>query len=182
MKRPWITTIRLVVAAATLWLGWGRTAASAPRRGRPNIVFFYDIYPTICELAGIDLPRGLDARSLLPLIQGRRAKVRDYAFTAYRDVQRAVRDDRWKLIRYSRIDKTQLFDLSVDPHEIHDLAAVSEHAAKVKELLEVLAGQQKEYGDACPLVVDHPQPPDWSPPQGKLPGKRARRKGATTAP
>ena len=36
-------------------------------------------------------------------------------FTAYRDVQRSIRDDRWKLIRYPQIDKTQLFDLPGRP-------------------------------------------------------------------
>ncbi|NJN05795.1 MAG: hypothetical protein HC814_04685 [Rhodobacteraceae bacterium] len=33
---------------------------------------------------------------------------------AYRDVQRAWRDDRWKLIRYPQVDVTQLFDIKND--------------------------------------------------------------------
>ena len=47
---------------------------------------------------------------------------------AYRNVQRAVRDDRWKLIRYPQVDKTQLFDLQNDPDELKDLSADPAHA------------------------------------------------------
>jgi arylsulfatase A-like enzyme len=125
--------------------------------------YLYDIYPTICTLAGVAVPAGLDAKSLLPVIQGKQPKVRDYAFTAYRDVQRAVRDDRWKLIRYPHIDKTQLFDLTADPHEMHDLSALPEHAGRILEMMKVLAQQQKLYGDACPLSVANPKKPAWSP-------------------
>jgi arylsulfatase A-like enzyme len=128
-----------------------------------GFIFRYDIYPTICALAGVAVPAGLDAKSLLPVIQGKQPTVRDYAFTAYRDVQRAVRSDRWKLIRYPHIDKTQLFDLTADPHEMRDLSALREHAGRVLEMMKLLAQQQKLYGDACPLTVANPKKPDWSP-------------------
>jgi arylsulfatase A-like enzyme len=127
-----------------------------------SIAYLYDIYPTICELCGIPVPNGLDAKSLAPIFRDKRAKVRDFAFTAYRDVQRSVRNDRWKLIRYPQIDKTQLFDLSADPHEMHDLAAAPKQAAKIKELMGILADQQKLYGDICPLSVEQPKDPAWS--------------------
>ena len=35
--------------------------------------------------------------------------------SGYKQVQRALRDDRWKLIRYPQINRTQLFDLQADP-------------------------------------------------------------------
>jgi arylsulfatase A-like enzyme len=127
-----------------------------------SFAYLYDLYPTICELCGITVPNGLDAKSLVPIIRDPKAKVRDFAFSSYRDVQRSVRDDRWKLIRYPQIDKTQLFDLAADPHEMKDLSAAPEHVAKIKELMEVLAEQQKVYGDDCPLTVEHPKDPSWS--------------------
>ena len=54
-------------------------------------------------------------------------------YTGYRNCQRAVRDDRWKLIRYPLVDKTQLFDLGADPRELNNLADKPEHAAKLAE-------------------------------------------------
>jgi arylsulfatase A-like enzyme len=98
---------------------------------------------------------------------GKAPKVRDYAFTAYKDVQRAVRDDRWKLLRYPHINKTQLFDLANDPHEMNDLSDKPECAAKVKEMTAVLERLQKEYGDPSPLAVANPKDPAWSPPKAK---------------
>jgi len=49
----------------------------------------------------------------------------------YRDVQRAIRDEGWKMIRYPKIDRTQLFDLGADPLEQHDLAGESASASKL---------------------------------------------------
>jgi arylsulfatase A-like enzyme len=69
---------------------------------------------------------------------------------AYRNVQRAVRDERYKLIRYPLVDKTQLFDLQTDPQEITNLADQPAHAAKVREMLEQLHKQQQQSGDTAP--------------------------------
>ena len=48
-------------------------------------------------------------------MNGEETKVRDSLFFAYKDVQRAVRNERWKLIRYPCANETQLFDLQNDP-------------------------------------------------------------------
>jgi arylsulfatase A-like enzyme len=127
------------------------------------LAYLYDVYPTMCQLAGIPAPDGLDAKSLVPVIKGKAAKVRDYMFNAYKACQRSIRDDRWKLIRYPLIDKTQLFDLQADPHEMTDLAANPEYAGKIKELLAVLAKTGKELGDSAPLTVGNPSPDAWTP-------------------
>ena len=128
------------------------------------LAYLYDIYPTLCDMAGIPVPAGLDARSLAPVIEGRQPKVRDCLFTAYRNCQRSIRDDRWKLIRYPLIDKTQLFDLQGDPHEMTDLAGKPEFAEKIKELTTLLEKTRKEYGDTAPLQVANPKPAEWTPP------------------
>jgi YD repeat-containing protein len=127
------------------------------------LAYLYEVYPTLCELAGIPVPAGLDAKSLAPVIRGERAKVRDYLFTAYKNCQRSLRDDRWKLIRYPLINKTQLFDLQADPHELNDLAGCPENTEKIKELLAVLEAEQQRYGDPAPLTVPDPKPAAWTP-------------------
>jgi arylsulfatase A-like enzyme len=40
--------------------------------------------------------------------------------------QHAIRDDRWKLIRYPQVNRTQLFDLQSDPQERNDLEKVNQ--------------------------------------------------------
>ena len=74
-------------------------------------------------------------------------KVRDHLFAAYKDCQRMVRDGRWKLIWYPKIDRVQLFDLPADPNEVDDLSAKPAYAAKVAELRTLLAVEQKAWGD-----------------------------------
>lgn len=63
-----------------------------------------DIFPTICDLVGIARPAWLQGCSLLPLIRGEVAEVRDEVFAgvtfhAAYEPQRAVRTRRWKYIR-----------------------------------------------------------------------------------
>jgi arylsulfatase A-like enzyme len=104
------------------------------------------------------VPDGLDGKSLAPVIRAEREGVRDTIFLAYRDVQRAVRHGRWKLIRYPRVDATQLFDLEADPHETKDLAAAPGQAGRIRELMERLRRQQELFSDTCALAVDQPRP------------------------
>lgn len=64
-----------------------------------------DIYPTLCEMTGIEAPPWLQGASMLPLIDGRAETVRDHVFgeQAYHgmryDAQRSVRTERYKFIR-----------------------------------------------------------------------------------
>ena len=115
------------------------------------LVYLFDLFPTICELAALDVPEGVDGKSLAPILSGRAAKGRHSLFFAYKDVQRAVRNQRWKLIRYPRVNKTQLFDLKNDPHEMNDLAEAPSHRSKVREMRELLRRLQRELGDEAKL-------------------------------
>ena len=45
------------------------------------------------------MPETVEAKSLVPLLDGRQETVRRAACAVYKDVQRAVVEDRWKLIR-----------------------------------------------------------------------------------
>jgi arylsulfatase A-like enzyme len=90
--------------------------------------------------------------------------VRPTLFTTYGSVQRAVRDGRWKLIRYPQINRTQLFDLESDPEELRDLSPDATQAERVERLMAALAGWQKDLGDALPLTSDNPKPAAFTPP------------------
>jgi len=118
-----------------------------PHGQSPALVYLFDLFPTLCELAGIDTPKEAEGLSLVPVVQGRRPRVRDWLFAAYRDCQRMVRDERWKLIWYPKIDRYQLFDLANDPWEINDLSARPEHAPRLTALKARLAEEQRRWGD-----------------------------------
>lgn len=144
------------------------------------LVYLMDLFPTFCDLAAAPVPPGVEGKSLAAVITGQETKVRDYLYTGYRDCQRAVRDARWKLIRYPLVDQTQLFDLQTDSHELQNLAGDPAHAAKVAEMMALLKKAQQEYGDDFPLTVANPQDPAWSPEKAKPPtagqGKSRRKR------
>src|SRR5262249_36231620 len=120
--------------------------------------YLFDLFPTACDLCGVKPPDGLDSRSLVPVMTGKKEKVREVVFGAYRQFQRSVRTDRWKLIRYPHINHTQLFDLQADPDETNDLAGDPKHADTVKELTKLLEAQQTLHGDKQPLSTNTPDP------------------------
>ena len=69
---------------------------------------------------------------------------------AYQNVQRAIETPQWKLIRYPKVDRTQLFNLKDDPNEIRNLADKPEFATKVAELTELLKLRMAAAGDNDP--------------------------------
>jgi arylsulfatase A-like enzyme len=129
------------------------------------LVYLLDLYPTLCELVGAAPPRGIDGQSFKDVLDGKAKTARSEIFLSYRDVQRAIRDDRWKLIRYPQVNVTQLFDLRADPDETRDLSGEPAHRQRVEEMLARLREQQQRYGDELPLTVANPKPAAWVPPK-----------------
>ena len=121
------------------------------------LCYLLDIFPTLCALAGVEVPDGTDGYDLAPVWRGETDSVRDSIFTSFRDVMRAVRDDRWKLIRYPKTDYTQLFDLATDPHEMRNLASDPAHAGRIAAMMESMRSWQQKVGDDDPLQVPEPE-------------------------
>lgn len=63
------------------------------------------------------------------------------------------------------IDKTQLFDLQNDPHEMRDLSSDPASASRIQDLTRELEKEQRELGDTAPLTVADPKTAAWSPAQ-----------------
>jgi arylsulfatase A len=95
--------VALIVHSPKLVEG-GRTAALAD---------FTDIFPTICDLAGVKQPAGvkIDGQSFAPFLRGEAHAPRRWIFNHYAD-ERVVRDERFKLTLTG-----DLFDLKADPAE-----------------------------------------------------------------
>lgn len=107
-----------------------------------------DLYATLCGLAGVTAPAGLDSRSLVAAMAGNGGG-RESVCSVYMDFQRMISDGRWKLIVYrvGGIERVQLFDLSTDPDECYDLANDPGSATRIAALRVRLKTWQKETGD-----------------------------------
>jgi len=90
-----------------------------------SMVSHLDLYPTICDVAGIRPPDFLQGRSLMPLVRGETAALHEQLFSevtyhAAYEPQRAVRTNRWKYIR--RFDgRTRPVLANVDDSATKDL-------------------------------------------------------------
>jgi len=107
-----------------------------------------DIYPTLCDLIGLPTPPSVDGQSLRPAIQ-EGAPGRGNLYFAYRDVQRAVLGERYKLIEYCTESgrHTQFFDVQADPLEMYDLSALPEYAGEIASLREEMRRARLVYND-----------------------------------
>ncbi len=104
------------------------------------LVSTIDILPTLCDLADIAPPDGIDGRSLRPWLENPdRPTGRDVLFAEYHGKQnwrvpiRMVRSKTWKYVRYRRYGE-ELYHLEIDPGELKNLANDPRFAAVKKDL------------------------------------------------
>jgi len=124
--------------------------------GKSTRAFSYllDVFPTLCDMLGLERPADLEGESLRPLWDGKRDRVRDSVFLPYIKFQRAVRDERWKLICYPQIGHMQLFDLQADPDEKVNLIDRAEYAPHVQRLLALMKQWQAKVDDTLALPTE----------------------------
>ena len=121
-----------------------------------------DLAPTFLDLAGLPIPPSMQGRSLAPLLRGESPA--DWRKTVYYRYYHSpghhntaahygVRTATHKLIHYWKKDAYELFDLTKDPLEQHNLlfdkneAQQPEVAKRFAELKAEIARLQKEYKD-----------------------------------
>ena len=120
-------------------------------------VYLQDIYPTLLELAGIDIPKYIDFKSLNPLINGETEKSpHESIYMAMFDNQRGMIYDNHKLILYPQVEAAELYDLSDDPWEMNDLMGEEGSAKVLKQMGLQFAEWQKVTGDTLDLDVIYP--------------------------
>ena len=118
----------------------------------------HDLYATICDFAKVELPRGVDSKSLTRLMRGEIEHLHESMFLPFQDNQRSISDGSWKLHIYPKIDHRLLFNLEVDPHERKNLATDRVHDAQFKRMLALMNLQREKLGDPYPLKVSDPKP------------------------
>jgi arylsulfatase A-like enzyme len=116
---------------------------------RDGLCYLLDIYPTLCEMAGMSVPNSVEGKSFRGLIRGSKQEIRKSLFFAYKDFQRGVREGRHKLIEYVVDGKrtTQLFDLQTDPREINNLADKPNYRKILQHLRKELLRWKDELDD-----------------------------------
>jgi N-acetylglucosamine-6-sulfatase len=140
-----------------------------------NMVQNIDVAPTILECAGLQSPKHMDGKSFLPLLQGKKIDWRDFILYEYywernfpqTPTIHGIRTDRYKYIHYHGIwDIDELYDLSNDPEELHNLINSPQHEDLVKSLNDQLFTVLEETGGMLiPLRRDRGEPQNKQDPE-----------------
>ncbi len=89
-------------------------------------VSLLDIYPTLAELAGFQVPSHCDGKSLLPQILDVSTPTNRSALTSFEFAGRryghALRDNRYRYIYYESNSLEELYDHQTDPNEFNNIA------------------------------------------------------------
>ena len=106
-----------------------------PESASDALVETVDIYPTLCELAGLPAPSGpqpIDGTSLVPVLKRPETNIRDHAYHCFpkgKRLGRAVRTERYRLVEWQPWpgadgeSEYELYDYREDPLETKNLAA-----------------------------------------------------------
>lgn len=101
----------------------------------------WDLFPTVLELAGLPPVKNLDGLSLVPVLNGKQQKQREYFYWEFHEGNgsQAVRMDHWKGVKLN-VGKAnpvlELYDLRTDPFEENNVAA--QHPQVVQQIEAIL--------------------------------------------
>jgi len=86
---------------------------------------FWDLMPTLLDAAGAVVPNDIDGKSFLPTLVGEPDGQLQHEALYWEHARRhqAVRMGDWKGVRHRLTDPLELYDLSADPEEAHDVAS-----------------------------------------------------------
>jgi arylsulfatase A-like enzyme len=121
-----------------------------------SLVEYVDVYPTLCELAGLKLPDGLEGTSFVPLLEDPSRAWKKAAFSQYPRkgdtvMGYSMRTDRYRYTEWVTRDSKrevlarELYDEQADPNETANVA--ENQAELVKDLSAQLA---KGWRDVVP--------------------------------
>ncbi|MCZ6672249.1 MAG: sulfatase [Verrucomicrobia bacterium] len=116
-------------------------AASQKGNETSALAEFIDIYPTLCDLTGLEKPAHLEGQSLVPVINDPSLKGKGYAIGRFRNGD-TIRTDQWRYTEYTSVEAAgsgetisrMLYDHNDDPYENINLASRPEYLSVIKKL------------------------------------------------
>jgi arylsulfatase A-like enzyme len=115
------------------------------------LVEFVDIYPTLCELAGLPLPEHLEGTSFVPLMEDPGRPWKPAAFCRYQAGD-SIRTDRYLYTEWTDNEGERtarmLYDHKADPHENENVSERPEHADLVARLSDGLRRGWRDAGSS----------------------------------
>ena len=136
-------------------------------------VCLQDIMPTLLDAAGVDIPDTVDGASLLPLVRGEQVPWREFVHGEHTrcyhpdNEMQYLTDGTAKYIWFPPTGVEQLFDLTADPYECHDLSgdpARADQLARWRErLIAILDKRDAGLVESGRLVTQTGQPAVVSP-------------------
>jgi len=141
---------------------------SAPSRNKTGtkcnaLVEFVDIFPSLCELAGLPIPSHVEGTSFAPLLDAPDRPWKTAAFTQVVHgpaAGRSLRTDRYRFTRWqttkppNQTVAVELYDYLNDPVELENIASRPENAALVKELAAKLDAGWRQHQQPMPVPLD----------------------------
>jgi len=115
---------------------WPGTIKAGTTSG--HISAFWDMLPTFCEIAGVQVPGDTDGISMLPTLLGNRQREHDYLYWEFteRGGKQAIRKGNFKALRLNVSKnpdaKIELYDLANDLGEMKNIA--SQHPGTVRAM------------------------------------------------
>jgi iduronate 2-sulfatase len=87
-----------------------------------SLVELVDIFPTLCDLAGLPIPRDLEGMSLLPVLENPKHAIRPYAQSQYprgRNIMGyAIKTDRFRYVEWTEMDSGEVVAKELYDHYI----------------------------------------------------------------
>ena len=144
-----------------------RGPSGSPLRGGGCVdatVQHLDLYPTVCDVIGLDRPDWLEGESVLPLCDGTADRLHGEVFAevtyhAAYEPKRSVRTDRWRYVRHYDEDKTTPVLPNCDPSVSKDLL-LSHGWADRPVPREQLYDLIFDPNEAANVIADHPDVAD----------------------
>lgn len=106
-----------------------------------HISAFWDMMPTLCDIAGIQAPADIDGISILPALTGKKQEEHAYLYWEFpmSEGQQAVRIGKWKGMRKNIFKgnmKIELHNLETDIQELTDVS--SQHSEIIRQMEEIM--------------------------------------------